>query len=421
MSNLSDIIMPNNNFEGPTPVEFCQLEYLEVLDLSENNLSGDFPSCLYSPYIQQVNLSRNKLQGQLKEAFYSSSYLKILDLSYNHFDGSIPKWIGRLSQLSYLILSNNNFDGEMPIQLCWLDQIHSLNLSHNKLTGPIPPSFSYLRQIESLDLSYNYLSGKIPTQLVELYNLAVFSVAHNNLTGKKPERIAQFGIFGYDRSEGNLLLCGLLLPKSCDATESPSSIPGASTEDGEDSNFMDMDIFYISFTTSYALMGARVEKILDMASTPSTRIQCQLMINDEGDNSVLVPGGIRIGSPAMTARGFTERIHSSCRLHPRGFINMEPLCIDIYYKSLLQNVVEKLNIDKYSYGYEVDDPGLYKAYVQIDLGIDSELKTEVFWGKLSNNKNESEQDAAKEIVDYLQRHYKFEVCDVKTSSMSRRI
>ena len=98
------------------------------------------------------------------------------------------------------------------------------------------------------------------------------------------------------------------------------------------------------------------------------------------------------------------------------FTNMEPLCIDICYKSLLQNVVEKLNIDRYSYGYEVNGPELFKAYVEIDLNIDSELKTEVFWGKLSNNKNESEQDATKDTVDYLQRHYKFEVCDVKFSN-----
>ncbi|KAK1550694.1 hypothetical protein Q3G72_023195 [Acer saccharum] len=360
MSDLSDIIMPNNNFIGPIPVEFCQLENLEVLDLLENNISSDFPSCLNSHYFQQVHLSRNKLKGQLKEAFYSSSYLKILDLSYNHFDGSIPKWIGRLSQLSYLILSNNNFDGEMP---CLLDQlrliylscnnlsghippsldmttlhdkdydvapspmstapspavgvgsagpsvrkgetiefttksisysykgrilnylsgidlscnkltdeiphqvgnltrIHSLNLSHNELSRPIPPSFLYLMQIESLDLSYNYLNGKIPTQLVELYDLPVFSVAHNNLVGKTPERIAQFGTFGYDSYEGNLLLCGLSLPKSCDTTESPSSILGASTEDGEDSNFMDMDIFYISFTISYVTVLLVIAAVL---------------------------------------------------------------------------------------------------------------------------------------------------------------
>ena len=31
------------------------------------------------------------------------------------------------------------------------------------------------------------------------------------------------------------------------------------------------------------------------------------MVNYEGDKSALVPGGIRIGSPAMTTRGFTEK------------------------------------------------------------------------------------------------------------------
>ncbi|EEF42602.1 serine hydroxymethyltransferase 3, chloroplastic [Ricinus communis] len=47
--------------------------------------------------------------------------------------------------------------------------------------------------------------------------------------------------------------------------------------------------------------GARVEKILDMASITLNKNSVP------GDKSALVPGGIRIGSPAMTTRGFTER------------------------------------------------------------------------------------------------------------------
>ncbi|KAK2632121.1 hypothetical protein EUGRSUZ_L01968 [Eucalyptus grandis] len=46
--------------------------------------------------------------------------------------------------------------------------------------------------------------------------------------------------------------------------------------------------------------GARVEKILDMASITLNKNSVP------GDKSALVPGGIRIGSPAMTTRGFTE-------------------------------------------------------------------------------------------------------------------
>ncbi|KAJ8750510.1 hypothetical protein K2173_015660 [Erythroxylum novogranatense] len=47
--------------------------------------------------------------------------------------------------------------------------------------------------------------------------------------------------------------------------------------------------------------GARVEKILDMASITLNKNSVP------GDKSALVPGGIRIGSPAMTTRGFSEK------------------------------------------------------------------------------------------------------------------
>ncbi|KAF3677940.1 Serine hydroxymethyltransferase, mitochondrial [Capsicum annuum] len=47
--------------------------------------------------------------------------------------------------------------------------------------------------------------------------------------------------------------------------------------------------------------GARVEKILDMASITLNKNSVP------GDKSALVPGGIRIGSPAMTTRAFTEK------------------------------------------------------------------------------------------------------------------
>lgn len=47
--------------------------------------------------------------------------------------------------------------------------------------------------------------------------------------------------------------------------------------------------------------GARVEKILDLASITLNKNSVP------GDKSALVPGGIRIGAPAMSTRGFTEK------------------------------------------------------------------------------------------------------------------
>ncbi|KAK9182985.1 hypothetical protein WN944_026133 [Citrus x changshan-huyou] len=250
--------------------------------------------------------------------FFNRSSIVTLDLSYNSFSGNIPYWIERLTRLRYLILANNNLEdntslhnngdndgssaptfnpnrrttyfvgpsilekeesimfttkeisfsykgkplnkmygvdlscnkltGEIRPQIGKLTSIRALNFSHNNLTGVIPVSFSNLNQVESLDVSYNNLNGKIPPQLVELNALAVFSVAHNNLSGKIPEWTAQFTTFKEDSYEGNPLLCGKPLP-DCDV----AAVPEASNE--EDGNsLIDMGSFYITFTSSYAIV-----------------------------------------------------------------------------------------------------------------------------------------------------------------------
>lgn len=65
--------------------------------------------------------------------------------------------------------------------------------------------------------------------------------------------------------------------------------------DGSDNHLVLVDL------RPLGIDGARVEKILDLASITLNKNSVP------GDKSALVPGGIRIGSPAMTTRGFTEK------------------------------------------------------------------------------------------------------------------
>nr|GLL21495.1 LRR receptor-like serine/threonine-protein kinase FLS2 [Ipomoea trifida] len=138
MIDLKQLSMSKNHLESPIPIELCSLEFLSILDLSENNLSGSIPSCLNPSSIKHVHLSKNHLGGQLTRAFFNNSALVILDLSYNDFVGRIPEWIGSVSKLSILLLKGNRFDGKIPIQICQLMRLSVLDLSSNQLTGLIP-------------------------------------------------------------------------------------------------------------------------------------------------------------------------------------------------------------------------------------------------------------------------------------------
>ena len=134
-----------------------------------------------------------------------------------------------LDLMSALDLSLNKLIGEIPPKLGQLSSLYGLNLSHNQLTGPIPKSFSNLTQVESLDLSHNNLSGEIPSTLIDMNSLAVFNVSYNNLSGKLPDFKAQFGTFEKSSYEGNPFLCGPPLKKSCTEKDEPPQSPQKSS------------------------------------------------------------------------------------------------------------------------------------------------------------------------------------------------
>ncbi|KAD4585435.1 hypothetical protein E3N88_23036 [Mikania micrantha] len=149
-----------------------------------------------------------------------------------------------------LDLSCNKLTGNIPEELGLLAQIRALNLSHNRLTGPIPVKFSNLANIESLDPSFNSLAGKVPSELIKLIWLEVFNVSFNNLSGKLPERKAQFATFTKKSYEGNTLLCGPPLENEC-ITKSHGTQTLKKEGGDEKWYYTDMTSFYGSSSSTW--------------------------------------------------------------------------------------------------------------------------------------------------------------------------
>ncbi|XP_074294180.1 receptor-like protein 54 [Silene latifolia] len=159
----------NNNFSGPINPTICNINFLRLLDLSNNSLGGPFPKCIgnMSLDLMVLNLASNNIVGTLPSNFTKCSSLQYLDLSNNGLEGTVSRSLAGCTYLQHINFRNNKFKDEFPLWLHSLPHIQVLDLSYNTLHGSISHKIKNpFPMLRILDLSSNRFTGEIPATYI---------------------------------------------------------------------------------------------------------------------------------------------------------------------------------------------------------------------------------------------------------------
>ncbi|BAU02131.1 hypothetical protein VIGAN_11156700 [Vigna angularis var. angularis] len=265
MQKLKILNMRKNQFSGNLPSQLCYLKDIRCLDLSRNMLSKGIPSCLnnLTAITENIDVSNESftygiyMNGITYAILGSRDYTLNISLMWK----GVEHWFKNQElKLMSIDLSSNKLTGDIPKEVAYLLGLVTLNLSRNNLSGEIPSEIGNLRSLESLDLSRNHISGGIPFSLSQIDSLGKLDLSHNSLSGRIPSG-RHLETFDVSSFEGNVGLCGEQLNRTCPEDGNQTTIKAqedGTVNDDEDNGFyealcMSMGIGY--FTGFWGLLG----------------------------------------------------------------------------------------------------------------------------------------------------------------------
>ncbi|KAL9313757.1 hypothetical protein ACSQ67_019209 [Phaseolus vulgaris] len=194
LPTLRVLRLPRNQLFGSVPEELLQTSVpLEELDLSVNGFTE-----LGSP-LEVINLSSNKLSGSLPPTLGTYSKLFTVDLSLNELNGSIPRGLVTSSSVTRLNLSGNQLTGQLLLQGSGASELllmppyqpmEYLDVSNNSLEGALPSEIDRMSVLKLLNVARNEFSGPLPNELNKLLYLEYLDLSNNKFSGNIPDKLS---------------------------------------------------------------------------------------------------------------------------------------------------------------------------------------------------------------------------------------
>ncbi|XVE97119.1 hypothetical protein REPUB_Repub02eG0283200 [Reevesia pubescens] len=160
----------SNGLTGVIPDRICDAGYLQVLDLSNNNLSGAIPKCLVERIVSLgvLNLRNNSLSGHIPDAFPSHCTIQTLDVNGNELKGRIPRSLAKCKKLEVLDFGNNHINDSFPCHLKSISTLRVMVLRSNEFHGKIgcPANMGHWPKLQIVDIAHNSFNGRLPKKFL---------------------------------------------------------------------------------------------------------------------------------------------------------------------------------------------------------------------------------------------------------------
>ncbi|KAK8613222.1 hypothetical protein V6N13_100989 [Hibiscus sabdariffa] len=233
-----------NGLIGAIPESVCNADYLRVLDLSKNSLSGEIPRCLIGSmaHLVVLNLRGNMLSGNIPDAFPSNCLIETIDANGNKLEGKIPRSLAWCKRLEVLNLGNNHIKDSFPCGLKRIASLRVLVLRSNKFHGKIgcPANKVAWPKLQVVDIANNSFNGTLPKKCLKMWE-AMMVDDEARISGKH----IQFEVLGlsghYYMDSITVINKGLMMELCSEANHGQDSRPDAvekTQNDGFDWQFM---------------------------------------------------------------------------------------------------------------------------------------------------------------------------------------
>ncbi|OMO74702.1 hypothetical protein CCACVL1_16525 [Corchorus capsularis] len=175
-------VLKSQNLPGSLPKELVNFPYLQEIDLSRNFLNGTIPAEWGSMQLVNISILGNRLTGPIPKELGNITTLKSISAEFNQLSGALPPELGNLPQIERMLLSSNNFNGVIPETFAKLTTLKDFRISDNHFTGKIPNFIQNWTQLEKLAIQASGLIGPIPSTISALEKLTDLRISDLNGT-----------------------------------------------------------------------------------------------------------------------------------------------------------------------------------------------------------------------------------------------